>query len=54
MSSGQMNDQYKTKYSVKVQNVLLLNKYWSFKKVKRLRKDYGFSELLTGNLITIK
>jgi len=54
MSVSQVKAQYRSKYLVKVQNCLLLSKYWSIKEVKKLRQDFTYSELNTGKLIKVK
>ncbi len=45
MSFTQSLDQYKSKYSCKVQNILLLSVYKDYKIIKKMRLKYTFSEL---------
>lgn len=45
MSFWQRIEQYQSKYSCKVQNVLLLFFYKDYKEIKKKRVNYTFSEL---------
>ena len=49
MSFQQTIEQYKSKYSCKIQNILLLSIYIDLKIIKRLRSEYTFSELFNTN-----
>lgn len=54
MSVSQTVAQYRNKYGTKVQNTMLVSKYGSLEKVKKLRVEHTFSELSTGLSIKIK
>jgi len=53
MSVSQVFNQYQSKYSCKVQNVLLLWRFRTYKEIKKYRNDYTFSELYNNKLIYV-
>lgn len=53
MSVSQTIMQYRNKYGTRVQNTMLISKFGSLAKVRKLRVDYTYSELSTGILIKI-